>query len=333
MKILVVGGSGFIGSRLITALLDAGHQVHIFDKAPSALHPQRVTLGDVRDRDAVTRAAAGCDCIVNLAAEHTDDVRPASLYFDVNVGGARTVVHAAEQHAVDRLVFISSVAVYGLDRPQADESAALQPSDDYGRSKVDAEAVYAQWANAQPGRALTVLRSTVVFGPGNRGNVHQLIEHILRRRFVMVGRGDNRKSIAYVDNLVDFMLTRLDAGAGVHLFNYADKPDLSTAELVRMIRALLPGTRGAAFRLPYLLAIAAGYAFDAAARLLRRPTAISAVRVRKFCAETTVATGALQRSGFRARHTIEEGLARTIDAMGAGGEARGRGTGGSEREA
>lgn len=313
MNIIVVGGSGFIGTRLVGALLAGGHAVRIFDKAVSAAYPERVTLGDVRDAKALRLALQGIDCAINLAAEHRDDVRPTHLYFDVNVGGAKHLVAAAEAERVQRLLFVSSVSVYGLEQPMADESARLAPCNDYGRSKVQAEAVYAAWAAHEPAvRALTVLRPCVVFGEGNRGNVHTLIDHIRRHRFIMVGRGDNRKSIAYVGNLVDFIFAQIDNAPGRHLYNYADKPDLSTDELVQNIRSLLPGSRRNRLHLPYPPALAVGYLFDALAALRGRPLSISSARIRKFCADTRIAADAAAHSGFRARISLLDGLARTI---------------------
>lgn len=316
MNIVVLGGSGFIGSRLVSELIAAGHAVRIFDKRPSAEHPGLVTLGDIRDAVAVTSALAGCDCAVNLAAEHADDVRPGSLYYEVNVGGARNLLHAAEANGVVRLLFVSSVSVYGLDQPLANESSPLLPSNDYGRSKAAAEAEYLAWAQALPTRrSLLMVRPCVVFGEGNRGNVHNLIDHIRRRRFVMIGSGENRKSIAYVGNLVGFLCACVEAPAGVQVYNYADKPDFSTRELVDSIRALLPEAGMMRLRLPYALALALGYAFDALAWLRGSPMAISSARVRKFCADTRIAADAVRATGFVPRVDLKEALALTIASL------------------
>ncbi len=315
MQITVIGGSGFIGSRLVARLLVAGHRVRIFDKAPSVAHPEFATLGDVRDAAAVSRALADCDCVFDLAAEHGDDVRPTSRYFDVNAGGARNIVQAAEAAGVARIVFTSSVAVYGLRQPMADETTTPQPGNSYARSKLEAEAHYRRWAAREAGRSLVLVRPCVVFGEGNRGNVHTLVEQLRRRRFVMAGRGDNCKSIAYVENVADFLQMQLHAGPGVHLFNYADKPDLSTAALVRIITEMLPARRAPAIHLPYPVALTGGYVFDAIAAITGRPTTISSARIRKFCAETTIATAELQRSGFQARYTLHEGLSRTVSSL------------------
>jgi nucleoside-diphosphate-sugar epimerase len=310
-RVLVVGGSGFIGTRLSTRLLELGHDVAIFDKAPSTLHAARLILGDVRDGAALRAAADGVDCIVGLAAEHRDDVRPPSLYHDVNVGGAANLVDAAVHADVRRIVFVSSVAVYGLDQPHADETAPLQPDSEYGRSKALAERIHACWAEAAPTRSLLVLRPVVVFGEGNRGNVHQLAEQIRRRRFAMVGAGRNRKAMAYVGNVVEFVAQHLDGAPGTTVLNYADAPDYSSGELVARLCALFDRAPPA-WHLPYLPALAAGHVLDALAFVLRRPLPISAARVRKFCTSTQVSIAALDATGFVRPCSLDEGLARTV---------------------
>jgi nucleoside-diphosphate-sugar epimerase len=309
-RILIVGGSGFIGTHLTTRLLALGHEVAIFDKAPSAAHPHRVTIGDVRDAPALAAAVAGCECIINLAAEHRDDVLPTSLYFAVNVGGAENLVRAAVEHGVARLIFFSTVALYGLVQPCADEAAALKPFNAYAQSKAQAEKVYSLWAAVDTARSLLILRPVVVFGEGNRGNVYNLIEQLRRRRLPMIGDGRNYKSLAYVGNIVEFVCQRLDI-QGSELFNYSDPPDRTMRELVALICTLLKRP-APAWAIPYWCGIAAGYASDALALLLRRPLAISSVRVRKFCANTQVSSALLDATGFVRPHTIEEGLARTI---------------------
>ena len=313
-RVLIVGGSGFIGTHLTTRLLSLGHHVAIFDKARSATHAQLVTLGDVRDARALAAAAAGRDCIINLAAEHRDDVRPASRYFEVNVGGAQNLVDAAAAAGVQRLIFLSTVAVYGLDQPCADESAPIKPFNAYARSKAEAEKVYLRWAGAAPARSLLTLRPVVVFGEGNRGNVHNLIEQLRRHRLPMIGAGRNFKSMAYVGNIVEFVSQRLDATPGCELFNYSDPPDCTMRDLVARICALLQQP-APAWSIPYGLGLAAGYVGDAVALLLRRPLAISSVRVRKFCANTQVSSALLDASGFARPFSLEQGLARTVAAV------------------
>jgi nucleoside-diphosphate-sugar epimerase len=153
-----------------------------------------------------------------------------------------------------------------------------------------------------------------VFGEGNRGNVYTLAEQLRRGRFAMVGSGRNRKAIAYVGNLAEFIARNLDGPPGRTVLNYADPPDHRSGELVARLCARL-GRPTPRLRLPYVVALAAGHAFDGLAWLLRRPLPFSAARVRKFCARTQVSIAALEATGFERPFTLDEGLARMIDAL------------------
>jgi nucleoside-diphosphate-sugar epimerase len=314
MRICVLGGSGFIGTHLVRALLARGHAVSIFDRAPSPAFAPRVRIGDVRDAAAVRDGLQDCDLAIDLAAEHRDDVRPVSRYAEVNVGGARSITAAAAAHRITRLLFVSSVAVYGHGRPGADEVGPPAPDHPYGASKLAAEAIYRAWqAGDATRRSLQIVRPTAVFGEGHRGNLHRMIEQLHRGRFVLLDGGRNRKSIAYVGNLVDFLVTRLDAPPGIHCHNFADAPAPSMRELVEAILAERPAWRRPA-SLPYGLVLLAAAAVEAWAALRRRPATITRERVRRFRAETTIATEALFSTGFRPRYTLREGLQRTLAA-------------------
>jgi GlcNAc-P-P-Und epimerase len=311
MKVLVVGGSGFIGSRLLQALVEGGHDVVNLDLVLSPVHPERTRVGDARSLEAVIDAGAGCDTIVLLAAEHRDDVRPPSLYEEVNVGGARAVADAATRLGVQRILFSSTVAVYGLDKVEPDEDSPLEPFNEYGRTKMEAEQVLRSWAESDGDRSLVVVRPSVVFGEGNRGNVYTLVRQIASRRFVMVGSGWNRKSMSYVGNVAAFLCGQLSGPPGTTVLNYADKPDLTMSDMVELVHEVL-GTRPLPVRLPVWIGLAFGHVADVVARLLRRPLPISAIRVRKFCAETSLDTHRLDLLGFRPPESLVDALRRTV---------------------
>lgn len=307
MKIGITGGSGFIGSRLRKLLEAEGHEALVLDR--SANPPVEVT-----DRSAVLGSLEGAEAIYHLAAEHRDDVRPPKRYYEVNVGGAENVAKAAKAHGIQTIVFTSTVAVYGLNAGESREEDAPHPFNDYGRSKLEAEGILDAWADAKAGRSLTTARLTATFGPGNRGNIYTLANQIARGRFFMVGEGRNRKSVAYVENVAAFLKHCLGLGAGRHLFNYADKPDLSMRDMVRDIRDAL-GLAGMPTAFPYAAGLAGGMFFDALARLTSKKFPISAVRVRKFCADTVVnAEKAHGLARFEAPCSLSEGLRNTIRA-------------------
>lgn len=314
MTIAVIGGSGFIGTRLCELLKQSGEAFQIVDKCISETFPDLTTVADVTRLDLLVPALNGCDAIINLAAEHRDDVRPRSLYDDVNVTGARNVCKAAEHLGVRRIIFTSTVAIYGFAPADTDESGLVAPFNDYGRTKAEAEVVFKEWQHADPsGRSLVIVRPTVVFGERNRGNVYNLLRQIASGMFVMIGTGRNRKSMAYVGNVVAFLQHMRRAPPGVHIVNYVDKPDMDMNQLVDLARCTLGRSPRWRPRLPYLAGYSIGAAMDALAFATRRTFPVSRIRVRKFCATTQFATAA-HSFGFEPPYSLQEGLARTLRA-------------------
>ncbi|HNS43638.1 MAG TPA: NAD(P)-dependent oxidoreductase [Alphaproteobacteria bacterium] len=314
-KIALIGGSGFIGTRLTSDLLRQGHDVTIGDIAPSEAYPDLRVDADVRDLEQTIVAMTECDTIINLAAAHRDNVRPISLYYDTNVTGARIACEAAEKLGINRIIFTSSVAVYGHQHGEPDENSPHQPINDYGKTKSQAEDVYRAWFEKSPStRSLVIIRPAVVFGPTNRGNVHVLMDQIVKGRFSMVGDGQNKKSMAYVGNVSAFIVHALSMGTGYHVFNYADKPDLTTAELVNLIRERTGKTSASSLRLPLVLGLGAGMACDVLARVTGKNLPISRVRVEKFCASTMFKADRVRESGFVPPSQLYDALRETIDA-------------------
>ena len=307
-KTAVIGGAGFIGARLVPHL----DRPLVIDRCVAEEKPDARRI-DVRDRERLADALDEVETLYLLAAEHADDVDPPSLYYEVNVGGAENVIAAAEDRGISRIVFTSSVAVYGLDAPGASEETPPDPFNDYGRSKWEAEQKLMAWAERDRDRSLVIVRPCVIFGEDNRGNVHNLLRQVQSGRFLMVGNGRNRKSMAYVGNLAHFLASLEKSPPGIQVFNYADKPDLDMRRLIGVAAEEL-GVRLPRIAVPYPMGLLAGHGFDLLARLTGRKLPISSIRVRKFCAETTVDTTRLRSTGFEAPYALEEGLRRMIRA-------------------
>jgi nucleoside-diphosphate-sugar epimerase len=312
-NIAIIGGSGFIGTRLVERLLAAGHTVKIIDTADSKTYPQLRLAGDVRSVDDLVETCEGCDVIYNLAAEHKDDVRPLSLYDDVNVQGARNVCIVAEKLGINEIIFTSTVAIYGFSEQELDEEAENNYINDYGRTKYEAEQVYLEWAAKGSSHLLRMVRPTAVFGETNRGNVYNLIQQLGKKHFVMVGNGTNRKSIAYVGNIsacLEFMLTL--QGRKVEIFNYADKPDLQMNELVPLVRSVFGYGANLPRRLPLWIIYPIAMLFDIAAIVLNKSFPVSRVRINKFCSNSQFSTERLFAAGFKPGYDLKAALRQTI---------------------
>ena len=293
-------------------LLARGEQVRILDIRRSETHSDLWTPCDVEDPVSLASGLRGCTTVYNLAAVHRDDVRPLSRYREVNVEGARNVCDVCTELGIRRLIFTSSVAVFGFPRGAPDESSEHAPFNEYGRTKSQAEDVYRVWQSSCPSAPLVVVRPTVVFGEGNRGNVYNLLRQLASRWFVMVGSGENAKSMAYVGNVAAFLVHVIGCGEGQHFFNYVDKPDFRMRDLVRFVRGHLGWSPDPPLRVPYWLGYLFGTGLDAISGLSRRTFPITALRVRKFHENTVFSSVRVAATGFCPPYSIYQGLVRTL---------------------
>jgi len=309
-EVTIVGGAGFVGSRL-TARFRKGNIFSNKYDIDLSNHLDKSIYLDVEDVDSLNQLA-GVSTIMNLAAVHRDDVRPLSRYDDVNVQGAKNVCEAACKHGVHKIIFTSSVAIYGFAPADTDESGESNYFNDYGRTKYLAEQVYKAWQLEDPeSRSLVIVRPTVIFGEGNRGNVYNLLRQIASRRFLMFGDGTNRKSMAYVENVVAFIEYSLSFGPGLHIYNYIDKPDFDMNTLISVAKKTLFGKTNVGLRLPGFVGIALGCVADLAAMIIRKSLPVSSIRVKKFMGTTQFASS-VSGTGFVPPVSLEEGLVRTL---------------------
>ena len=314
MNITLIGGSGFVGTRLIDLLKeDRNYELKNIDLEHSHFFDSITVIGDVRDQAQMDEMLQGTDLVVLLAAKHRDDVTPVSLYYDTNVGGMRCTLNAMEKNGIKRLIFFSSVAVYGLNKSNPDESHPADPFNHYGKSKWEAEQVLQEWYKTHGDWNIDIVRPTVIFGEMNRGNVYNLLNQISSGKFLMVGKGENVKSMAYVGNIVAFVKFMIESvKEGYNVFNYIDKPDTNMNDLVALVEKVL-GKHIPSTHFPYWMGMMGGYCFDLLAKITGKKLAISSVRVKKFCAVTQFDSTKAMTSGFVPPYTLQEGLARTLE--------------------
>jgi len=313
MHLNIIGGSGFIGTRLSRHLINVdSSDFSIIDKNISKAFPDSTKIADVRNTDTLRSAISNDSIIINLAAEHRDDVRPLTLYDEVNVKGAENICLVAREKNIQKIIFTSSVAVYGFAPIGTKEDGAINPFNDYGRTKYEAETIFRKWQAESPNeRTLVIIRPTVVFGEQNRGNVYNLLKQIASGRFMMIGNGENRKSIAYVENIVAFIKYSLSFNPGVHTYNFIDKPDFTMNNLLTTVNKIMGRSEKIGFRLPYSLGFFIGKCFDLVAFLTGKKLTISSIRVKKFCANSVFDTS-IDKTGFIAPVPLNKALEATV---------------------
>ncbi|MBI78835.1 MAG: NAD(P)-dependent oxidoreductase [Pseudomonadota bacterium] len=308
MKIAIIGGAGFVGNSLSKRLDKQNIDHMVFDRQSGKSSHIYIDVTKKNSLDLIKDA----DIIINLAAVHRDDVKPITLYDDVNVQGARNICDAADKHNINKIIFTSSVAVYGFAPLNTGEDGDTNFFNDYGRTKYLAEQIFKEWQlKDSKNRSLVIVRPTVIFGEGNRGNVFNLLNQIASKKFIMFGSGKNIKSMAYVENVAAFLEYSIKFKSGIHIYNYIDKPDLDMNELISITRKILFDKEGVGLRLPKILGIVIGRLFDFLSFLLKRNLSISSIRVKKFMSNSQF-NSSIQELSFTPPVELRQGLERTL---------------------
>jgi nucleoside-diphosphate-sugar epimerase len=303
--ILVTGSTGFIGQPVCRGLLEAGASVRGVSRAEGP-HPvagvERVRVGDPLDRNAVRAAVSGADAIVHLAARaHVMRERaadPLAEFRRANVESTSMLAEEAGAAGVRLLVLASTVKAVGEGNSTPwTEDAPPAPAEPYGTSKLEAERVVRQAAERHGIRA-AVLRFPLVYGPGVKGNMLRLFALVDRGVPLPFGSVANRRSLLYVGNLVAAVRSVLETlPEGAETFFVSDGRDLSLPTLIRMIGEAL-GKRARLFPVPPSLLT----------------WVLPAAEAERLIGSLTVDGSKLSRmTGYRAPHSVEEGLRITAD--------------------
>ncbi|MDF1694612.1 MAG: NAD-dependent epimerase/dehydratase family protein [Saprospiraceae bacterium] len=306
-KIFITGGSGFISSH-IHEVIDQNEIVNFDLKPPRENITSTFVQGDVRNLEDLNTALAlhPCSMILALAAEHKDFGLSEEEYFKTNEFGTENICKAAEKAGITKIVFYSSVAVYGNNTLPSTEEMPPNPNLPYGASKWAGEKVLQKWVSENPERSVLIMRPTVVYGERNIANMFRLIQQINSGRYFHIGKGKNIKSIAYVKNLVEatfYLAERMKSG--MEVFNYADKPQMTSREIGEVISNRL---KKSPFTIPYRLALLMGIPFDILIKVTGKDYPISTNRIKKFCVQTYHKADKVTDSGFIPKYSNIEGL-------------------------
>jgi len=312
-KILVTGGSGFIGSHFHRYI--PNEQIINLDLLePTFPHTADFIQGDIRKIEDLRRAVKGhtISTILSLAAKHHDFGIGHDEYFDTNEEGTMRICEVATENNIKEIVFYSSVAVYGTNDEVSSESSGTNPDGPYGASKLAGERVLEKWAAEDTTRKVMIIRPTVVYGPNNMANMRNLIKQIDSGFYFHVGKSDNVKSIAYVENLVMatlFLITKIKPGLSI--YNYADEPQLP----VRQISSIIADALGKKiyFSIPTAVATLIGLPFDMAIKITGKNLPISSARIKKLATQTFHSAQKVRNEGFQPQFTTIQGLHKMIE--------------------
>jgi nucleoside-diphosphate-sugar epimerase len=243
-QILITGATGFVGRALLAAAGAFQVRAAVRSRIVPGLAQDQIVIGNIDATTDWSRALAGVECVVHLAAR-VHVMRPTARdhaeFERTNVQGTERLARAAVQAGVKKFVYLSSIKVNGestQDRPfRADD--VPQPQDDYGRSKLHAEQRLMQ-IHADSDMGVVIVRSPLVYGPGVRANFLRLLSLAHSGLPMPLASIANARSMASVWNLSDLICTLLrheQPISGVVLA--ADGEDISTAELIRRLAGIM----------------------------------------------------------------------------------------------
>jgi len=320
MRILITGGTGFIGSRLAVRCRKNGQMVKALGKINSHVEKKNVKYirsrgvevvsGSVTDREFVFKQVGGVDIVYHLAAAQHESNIADQVFRDVNVEGTRNILDACVYHKVRRLIHGSTIGVYGSRDEQIDEMAPCRPDNIYGRTKLEAEKLVLSYASKLP---VTVVRISETFGPGDR-RLLKLFKAIQNKMFFMIGCGKNLHHLIYIDDLVSGIIKSAESNAAIgHVLLLAGKEAITTDEMVQTIAAELK-TNVPGFKAPLMPVMLMARVLET----ILPPLGISPPLHRRrmdFFKKSFVLSGqkAAELIDFQARFSFRQGVAETVD--------------------
>jgi len=229
MKILVTGATGCVGSALMPELKG---DVNAFSR--HAAEGKKTKIGDITDADAVEKAVKGMDLVYHIAGL-VDYGNNRELLDAVNAKGTENVLKACQKHGVGRLIYTSTVGVYGrVDSFPIDENTPANPKTEYARSKYAAECM----VTGQKEVTWTVLRPAPVYGPKSRQFAY-LIKKINAGKLSMIGSGENKNHLVNSHNLAQALVLSQKKQAENQIFVIADREARTAKDIYGTITKLL----------------------------------------------------------------------------------------------
>jgi UDP-glucose 4-epimerase len=247
-SVLVTGGTGFVGRRLLEILREHGARVRALARPssaiPAAWEEVEAVPGDLADAASLARVCAGIDTVFHVAgfahADAANNPEFAARHWTINAEGTFRLLDAAVAAGVQRFIFVSSVKAVGEPGPCCvDERWDAPPATPYGQAKRAAEERVLA-VGRETGLHVVNLRPALVYGPGMKGNLPRLIEAVRRGWCPPLPETGNRRSLVHVDDLAQaLLLAAAQPAAAGQTYFVTDGQPLSGRELYLVLRRAL----------------------------------------------------------------------------------------------
>ncbi len=314
---ILFGGSGYIGSKIVERFLEKeffDKIIQVDIKSPTIpFKDVDYIKGDVRESlFSVVQLPSEIDkqnsWIFNLAAIHREPGHEQHEYFDTNIKGANNVVEFAEKSGIKNIFFTSSIAPYGRSMEQRTEKSMLYSETPYGISKGYAEKIHQLWQVKEDDKRLVICRPSVIYGPGDPGNVLRMIRGIKSGTFFFPGNPNIIKGYGYIYGLLDSIeFTCFEKADNFILYNYAENPVLPMKDLGKIVKKEF-GIKHPIPTIPISILIIAAFFIQIIGKPLGKYSSIHPVRVKKAGFPTNIKPQYLIDNGFKFNFGFEKSL-------------------------
>lgn len=314
---IIFGGAGYIGRFLLQDLLakKSFEQFIVFDlqtlsqdvQLPSSNNFHFIQ-GDVRQPIDLSEFNFSEDSwIFNLAAIHREPGHEEHEYYETNLKGAEHVNQFAEKHQINNIFFTSSIAPYGKSREKKMEDSPLNPVTPYGISKAKAEKIHQEWLAKNNNRRLIIVRPSVIYGPGDPGNVYRMIKTLSKGTFIIPGKGDIIKAYGYIYGLIDSINFTLQQNQSLIIYNYAENNLLTLKEMTHTVKNFMH-IKKPTLSLPIPVLVMIASVLQLLSKLLGKKSDIHPVRVKKAGFPTHIEPAYLKANNFQFNYEFEASL-------------------------
>ncbi len=287
-KVLITGGTGFLGKRLVEGLVREGYPVRVLARKLSNIEPLErlgveIFYGDVGDKESLTRSFDGVDVVVHAAAGTSGRKKDCETG---TIQGTRNILEVSGNKKVSKLIYISSCSVYGVADYKTDqvvtEKSALEKyptkRGDYSASKQQAENFVAE-ATGKNEFPIVILRPGTVFGPGGDLFTPMMGFSLMKKAFIVIGNGKFELPFVYIDNLVSAVITTIqNEKANNQTFNVVDDEKITKKQYIdQVMKKLYPNAFVVYF--PYMLLSAIIWGQEILFRILKRSPFLTRYRL------------------------------------------------------
>jgi nucleoside-diphosphate-sugar epimerase len=311
-RVLLTGGSGFLGSRVALRLLQEGARIRVLVRDPAKAKPlvqsgAEIIAGNMTDPAVLRQAVQECQVVFHFAGV-LNEFKPRSYYHEVNVKGTQALAEAALESGIERFFHISTVYVYGMSSVGVikEDSPHIPSADNYADTKLEAENII-QRLTATRGLPAVILQPSQVYGPQDKTWTLKPIELIRSGRMILVDGGKGVIQPIYIDDLVEGVLAAAQRGPIGETYILCGPQVISIREyfgyFARMLR------REHIPSVPSWLAIAFAYMAEQAGKLFHQAPVFSRQEVRNTMLQATYDGSKSEiQLGFKPRISIEEGM-------------------------